>query len=60
MKVDTNLSRAAPNGNGPVWEIKTESDATNPAARVHRKQKGSTSEIECLTYRDPFSFVYKK
>lgn len=53
-------SRAAPSTKKPVWEIKT--DATNPATQleVHRKRKGSTSDIECLTYRDPFSFVYKK
>ncbi|KAF8137709.1 hypothetical protein EV363DRAFT_1318672 [Boletus edulis] len=42
----------------PVWEIKT--DATNAETQVRRRRKGSTVDIECLTYRDPFSFVYKK
>lgn len=35
-------------------------DTANPATQVQSKQKKSTSDIECLTYRDPFSFVYKK
>jgi len=52
----------------PAWEIKInnaspatqkESQPTE-AGTAHSKPQGSTSEIECLTYKDPFSFVYKK
>lgn len=52
----------------PAWEIKINnaSPATQKESRpteagtAHSKPQGSTSEIECLTYKDPFSFVYKK
>jgi nitrite reductase (NAD(P)H) len=41
----------------PAREIKTD---TTAEPQVRHRQKGSTHEIECLTYKDPFSFVYKK
>ncbi|KAH7909470.1 hypothetical protein BJ138DRAFT_1066987 [Hygrophoropsis aurantiaca] len=60
----------------PVWEIKIDeaprptvkvetvasSDATVDGEKksVHRRHAASDGPIECLTYRDPFAFVYKK
>jgi len=58
-KVDSEkLTRATEPTAKPIWEINI--DTTNLATQVQPKKRASTSDIECLTYRDPFSFVYKK
>ncbi|KAI6019777.1 hypothetical protein F5J12DRAFT_904177 [Pisolithus orientalis] len=66
------LSRAGSAQDGkPAWEIKIDDSnaSTTPASNKQhilksdnskRHGSGSNEPIECLTYRDPFSFVYKK
>ncbi|TFK51421.1 nitrite reductase [Heliocybe sulcata] len=53
---------AAPKGAVITTEAETTADEKEKPKTGHakRKQEALEGPIECLTYRDPFSFVYKK